>query len=183
VDRFGGWFGLRDLSQGELDLKPRHEAGLERVCVTLCLALAAACSRAPSWPPEPAELHLGEDACAECRMIISEARYAAQLRTRDGAVKLFDDLGCLLTHRRGTATDPLGVFVLTGDSPSWSRGDRVHVVQSRDFTSPMGYGLAAFASREAAEAEAPRHADASSMPLAQLLREDAAVPTQKLGEH
>ncbi|HSF40931.1 MAG TPA: hypothetical protein VLT87_14135 [Thermoanaerobaculia bacterium] len=154
----------------------RTHSRLLQASASLFLVLAAACTRAPAWPPEPAELHLGEEPCAECRMLVSEARYAAQLRTPDGAVKVFDDLGCLLTHRRGTAYDPAGVFVLTGEPASWTRGDRAHVVHSGGFASPMGYGLAAFPTREAAEAEAARHAGAAAVPLERLLRAGAPVP-------
>ena len=144
-------------------------APLLLVSASLCVVLAGACTRAPDWPPEPAELHLGEEACAECRMVVSEARWAAQLRTPDGAVKFFDDLGCLLKHRRGAAPDPSGVFVLTGEPTRWTRGKGAWVVRADDFPSPMGYGLAAFPARQAAEAEAARHAGAAAVPLAQLL--------------
>jgi copper chaperone NosL len=115
-------------------------------------------------------------------MVVSEARWAAQLRTPDGTVKFFDDLGCLLAHRRGAAADPTGVFVLTGEPARWTRGDRAHVVRSDAFASPMGYGLAAFATREAAAAAAARHQNAVSVPLAHWLRADAPAPARQLGQ-
>jgi copper chaperone NosL len=142
----------------------------------LVVHLAAACSSSPGWPPQPAELHLGEDACAECRMLASDARHAAQLRTPDGEVRFFDDLGCLLAHRRGAAADPLGVFAMTGAENRWVRADRAWVVQSAQYSSPMGYGLMAFGSQAEAQAAAASHPGSSVLPLSDLLREGAAVP-------
>jgi copper chaperone NosL len=147
-----------------------------QILAWLGVALAVACARAPDWPPAPAELQLGEDSCAECRMVITEARWAAQLHTPDGAVELFDDLGCLLSRRGSTALDPVGVFVQSDTSPGWTRGDRAYAVHSGEFASPMGYGLAAFPTEEAAAAEAARHPGASAVPLELLLRADAPIP-------
>ena len=157
---------------------------------SFALAAVAGCSRTPAWPPEPAELRLGEDACAECRMLISDVRYAAQRVSREGAVEFFDDAGCLLASvrpriesgagsepvegrgpSRDGESDPRGVFVVTGDDATWTRADLAYVVQSTDITSPMGHGLLAFSSRDAAEAEAARHAGATASPFSSLLRE------------
>jgi copper chaperone NosL len=157
-----------------ITIDPQRVLVLLLVLAAGALPMAAGCGRPAAWPPEPAELRLGEEACAECRMIVSDARYAAQRRSREGAVEFFDDLGCLLTHRRGAALDPLGVFAATGEDGAWTRGDRAYLVHSRDFASPMGYGLKAFASRGAAEAEAAQHAPV--VPLINLLDEGAPVP-------
>ena len=154
--------------------------------VSFALAAATGCNPPAEWPPEPAELRLGEDACAECRMLISEGRYAAQRISREGTVEFFDDPGCLLasvrpepveeaplssSKGRDADSDPRGTFVVTGDDGTWTRGDVAYVVQSADFTSPMGHGLLAYSSREVAEAEAARHAGATAAPFSRLLRE------------
>ena len=159
--------------------------------IAALLALAApACRKETPWPPPPAEVHLGEDDCSACKMIISEERFAAQVRTRAGGVTLFDDLGCLLEKGAAAHADPEGVFVRAFDhdagsagkagasaplrgSSGWVRGDEAFVVRSRGIRSPMGYGFAAFASKGAAEIEAARHPDAAVVPLAALLRDGA----------
>jgi copper chaperone NosL len=156
--------------------RPGPKTAILTALVVLGTWLASGCSHAPDWPPQPSELRLGEESCAECRMIASDARYAAQSIGRDGSVQFFDDLGCLLAHRHGAAQDPQGVFALTGEAGRWVRGDQAWVVQSADFPSPMGYGLVAFASHAEARAEAARHAGATVMPLSNLLREGAPVP-------
>jgi hypothetical protein len=99
-----------------------------------------------------------------------------QLRTRDGGVKFYDDLGCLLAARRGAALDPAGVFALPQPDGSWTRANAAFVVQSSSFPTPMGYGFAAFPTRAAADAEAARHTGASALALAELLGADAPAP-------
>jgi copper chaperone NosL len=56
------------------------------------LALAAACA---SGTPAIA---LGIDACAECRMIITDSRFAALLVTHTGKAIPFDSVDCLLAY-------------------------------------------------------------------------------------
>lgn len=59
--------------------------------LTLALALAA-CSRSPATP---APLDTKNDACAFCRMSVSNAGFAAQLVAPGEEPKFFDDVGCL----------------------------------------------------------------------------------------
>ena len=62
--------------------------------------LLSACAHSEEWPPKPAVVHLGEDVCATCRMIISEERYGAQLHQKGKPVEFFDDYGCLLIRKK-----------------------------------------------------------------------------------
>jgi copper chaperone NosL len=140
---------------------------LSRRSTTAALLLVSAmgCRAQRPWPPEPSDVRLGEESCASCSMIISDDRFAAQLRTPDGALSVFDDVGCLLTKVDRSRPDARGVFVRAFDGSGWVRGDRAMVVRSSDFHSPMGFGLATFASREAAVAAASRHPHARVVPL------------------
>jgi len=141
-----------------------------RTAIAVWLALAAAaCSRKPSWPPAAAAVHLGEDACGSCRMIISDERFGAQLHQRGGPVVQFDDLGCLLRALPPGGVDPVAIFVRGYPGGAWLRGDRAHVVRAHGFDAPMGSELAAFATREEAAAEAARHPGAVAQPLSDLL--------------
>ncbi len=58
---------------------------------TLALALAAC----PGGAPGPAPLDTRNDACAHCRMAVSDARFAAQLVAPGEEPRFFDDVGCL----------------------------------------------------------------------------------------
>jgi copper chaperone NosL len=144
-------------------LAPVAVAALQVFCFT-------ACGGRTEWPPAAVDPDLGRDACASCRMIVSDARFAAERLDRDGTVEFFDDVGCLLAARGGDACDPQAVFVRSFDDARWIRGDECVVVRSAAFASPMGFGAAAFATRSAAEAEARKHADARLFELPLLLR-------------
>jgi hypothetical protein len=62
----------------------------------LALALLAlACSDDPG--SGPVELHWDRDACERCRMVLSDRRFAAQVRTAAGELQRFDDVGCAVS--------------------------------------------------------------------------------------
>jgi copper chaperone NosL len=138
------------------------------VCAVLGLAAAAACKESRPWPPRPASVHLGEDTCATCRMIVSEERFGAQVQDRSGRVSHFDDLGCLLEHARKGPVELEGAFVRDLRSGSWVAGPRAFILRSDALRSPMGSGLAALATREEGQAEAARHRGAKLMRLSDL---------------
>jgi len=138
---------------------------------TLLIAGLVACGRGTEWPPAAVAPDLGHDACADCRMLVSDVRFAAERVDRDGTVEFFDDLGCLLSTCGGATCDPQAIFVRSFDDSRWIRGDEGFVVRSAAFASPMGFGAAAFATRPAAEAEARAHADARLLELPLLLRQ------------
>ena len=146
-------------------------------------AATTACRENSAWPPtHAAPMELGEDACANCRMIISDQRYGAELLDRSGKAELYDDLGCLLgrTIRPGArAADPEAIFVRSFPDGKWIRGDRAFVVHARGLSSPMGHGYAAFESLEAAHREAAKWSDAEVATLAEVLRHGvSALPGQ-----
>jgi copper chaperone NosL len=152
---------------------PAFRRVIAAVAALLTLGFAA-CGGKTAWPPAAVDPDLGRDACASCRMIVSDARFAAELVDRDGTVEFFDDVGCLrslLAARGGAACDPQAIFVRSFDDARWIRGDECVVVKSAAFASPMGFCAAAFATRSAAETEARKHADARLFELPSLLRQ------------
>jgi copper chaperone NosL len=142
---------------------------MKAVLAALLLA-ASGCTSQLAWPPEPAPVALGEDACASCRMIVSDARFAAQERDRAGGTRFYDDVGCLLrdAKARGAAVDPAAVFVLRREGGGWVRATEALAVRSPRIVTPMGSGIAAFGARGAAEAEAKR-VGAAVAPLADIV--------------
>ena len=138
-------------------------------------ALGAGCKRARTWPPEPVPVTLGEDACAGCKMIVSDARFGAQLIERSGKVEQFDDLGCLLQRHRRESLEPEGIFVRTWPAGAWIRGDQAWLLSARDVPSPMGYGFAAFVDEQSARAEAARHHGSSVLSFSRTLRESLLI--------
>lgn len=112
------------------------------------LALLGACSDPDTGP---ARIAYGEDACDACRMIISEAPFAAQ--GRGERVEKFDDIGCLA--RRASRYRQL--WVTDHATGRWLDAKSALYVHAPDLYTPMASGLVAFEGREAAEAFAAKH--------------------------
>ena len=114
------------------------------------LGLPTAGCQAPR-ADQPPQIRYGEETCAFCGMLISEERFAAALTTATGEPKIFDDLGCLLhalTHRDRSMGR---VWVHDYRSGRWLEAPRAVFVHSDDVPTPMGGGLVAFSTQEAAE--------------------------------
>lgn len=116
--------------------------------------LAVACG---AGEPRPVPLVLDEDACSYCRMAISQRELAAEAVTPGGQVERFDDIGCLLDWRREREV-PEGTvfFVVDFDTGDWVDATEAVYVRSRAIPTPMGSGLVAFGSRDAAAAASRR---------------------------
>jgi copper chaperone NosL len=63
------------------------------VALMALVPLLGACSSGPD--SGPAEIAWDRDVCERCGMVVSDRRFAAQIRV-DGGVANFDDLGCAL---------------------------------------------------------------------------------------
>lgn len=133
-------------------------------CITLALtplpAFFAACSRSSGWPEGMVEIKWDRDTCARCNMVISDRRFAAQLRGGEKNLAFkFDDIGCFVFWLR----DKVQQFPWMGDAATrmWvadaaSRNDEpVRWLDPRQAyylggrMSPMGYNHAAFAAPQA----------------------------------
>lgn len=115
-------------------------------------ALLAACGGPAGWPEGMTEIKWDRDVCVRCSMVISDRRFAAQLRggARDTVFK-FDDVGCLVFWLR----DKLAEHPWMADAATrmWvadaaSRADAVKWLDPRKAhyigkSSPMGYNFGA----------------------------------------
>ncbi len=106
------------------------------------LVALAACA------PEPRPLHVGHDACAYCKMTLSDERYGAELVTKKGKVYPFDAIECLAAHQlegRVAAEDVHTLWVVDFENPPHLiQTDEAFFLHSRDLRSPMGMNLTAF---------------------------------------
>lgn len=119
----------------------RRRAAVGLGLALLAGAVALAVLRAGRPPEGPVAVPLDAVACARCRMLVSDASFAAQLHAADGRVLFFDDPGCMLLHL-GDADAPVHA--------AWFhhlREDRWIPRDAAGFVpvprSPMGYGLGA----------------------------------------
>jgi copper chaperone NosL len=118
----------------------------------LAFALLAGCADGPR------EIRLGEEECAHCRMLVSEAAFAAQLRTAQGRTLMFDSVECLAEYAAGPDADGARMWVTDFRAPgSWLPAEEAHYLQSPGLRSPMGLNLSAYASQTEAEVQAAEH--------------------------
>lgn len=124
---------------------------MKRLLVMFLALVCFACKgSSQSWPPQPVEVHAGEDTCAECKMIISDEHHGAQFFQRNNAVQVFDDFGCLRKHRSLEISENTFFYVRAYQDGKWIPGDQAFFLISPEIASPMGYGIAAFTTRETA---------------------------------
>ncbi|PKO33077.1 MAG: hypothetical protein CVU34_14955 [Betaproteobacteria bacterium HGW-Betaproteobacteria-7] len=120
----------------------------------LLTPLAAALSgcKADGWPEGMAEIKWDRDTCVRCSMVISDRRFATQVRggPKDTVYK-FDDIGCLIFWLRDKVADQ--PWLTEAATKMWvadmnSKGQDVKWLDPRQAHylgrhSPMGYNFAA----------------------------------------
>jgi copper chaperone NosL len=114
-----------------------------RIVAIILVLLLTACQSKPRGPV-PIDR---DDACASCRMAISERRYAAELIDQDGNIYKFDDIACMLrfAHARGFPPSQASFYItnyVTGKD--WVDARHAHFIKLRtSVSSPMASGLVA----------------------------------------
>ena len=112
--------------------------GGRAVGVALAIGLAmASCRRGPV--PEP--VAFDRESCAQCRMLISDPAFAAQLQTESGEILDFDDPGCLMRYRQEHAPGARAVFYHHLHEDRWLPEAATAFVPVAP--TPMGWGLGA----------------------------------------
>jgi copper chaperone NosL len=99
--------------------------------------LAAACT--PSEGPVP--IAFDRQPCAECRMLISDPAFAAQLQFADRDTASFDDPGCLLRYRARRDAQVRAAWFHHVHEDRWLPASEVGFVPVPH--SPMNYDLGA----------------------------------------
>jgi copper chaperone NosL len=116
----------------------------------LVVAAAALAGCRDSQFSRPPAVRWGEEACAHCRMIISDDRFAAALVDETGEPLKFDDIGCLIQHEAGRFRPGAAYWVCGFKAAGWLDARRAAFVHSTSIVSPMGYEVAASPEPDAA---------------------------------
>lgn len=126
---------MRDRLRLRRTVRPRLSA------LTLAIALPfAACGPGDS---EPAALG-AQEACAACRMAVSDAKLASQIVAPGELPLFFDDLGCLAGFVKAGRVPREGVvFVADHRTKAWVRADRAIYTRVPGLATPMGSHLVA----------------------------------------
>ncbi len=131
------------------------DAALAGLALSPLATLLAACGRAE--PADgPVAIRWDRDSCTRCGMVISDRRFAAQLRggPKDAAVK-FDDIGCAVTWLNAQAWGgDAATRIWVADSadagaPRWLDARAARYANGK--TSPMAYNFAAVAATAAGD--------------------------------
>jgi copper chaperone NosL len=103
--------------------------------------------------PQPASLDTRNDACARCRMMVSEQRFASQVVAPGEEPKFFDDLGCLRGFLKETPPAAGAVaYVADYRTGAWTRAARAVYVRHEEVQTPMASHLLAFADEASRDA-------------------------------
>lgn len=134
---------------------PRSHLLLVSVWLLLALVLAG-CSPGDDVASPP-EIRYGVDVCDYCNMIINEPRFAAAYYSEAGETRRFDDIGeiFLYAEEQGEAVE--SYWVHDFHSEDWVKADSATFAYDPDLMTPMGWGIAAFASESDATAYHDEH--------------------------
>ncbi len=136
------------------------------------------------WPTQRTgtePINYGRDACAHCRMRISQPGFAGELRDRSGVLTKYDDIGCLLRAMLAMHREVPEAWVEDHDSGDLIPLLSATLVHAGGVETPMGYGIVAFRDGSTAKAFAEsRHGEMTT--LEDVLRNPThLVPVQRMG--
>jgi copper chaperone NosL len=95
----------------------------------------------------PAALDPKNEACAHCRMAVSDPRYAAQLVAPREEPRFFDDVGCLRHYLEAHPVLPRGAVAYVADrrTKAWVRAGAAAYARVPGLQTPMSSHLVAYA--------------------------------------
>lgn len=123
------------------------------ILLTVSMGLCG-CAREPAHGPPT--IHLGDDICSECGMIISDERFTCASVTRDdpahSGVRLFDDFNCMMNHEAANPAMAIADrWVHDYATRVWIDAEVAIYLCSRNLQTPMASHVAAFGDRGGAE--------------------------------
>lgn len=125
----------------------------KRILWLVPLALVVAgCNRQTALVPP--HIHYGLETCADCKMIINDAHYAAALAWRatpdaPAEIAMFDDIGCLLAwQRHHAAVQVAAMWVKDVQTAAWLNAPSAVYLKSDRLSTPMGWGIVAGATEK-----------------------------------
>jgi len=129
---------------------PKAQTLLIAGLLTVLAFLPIGCQKAPLKPVGIA----ADELCAFCKGMIAEKQYAAEFITKDGFVRKFDDIACMVQHAKGKVKKEniAAYFIMDFPSQQWVPAQEAKYVKSDKFKTPKDGGILAF--KDAAKAQA-----------------------------
>lgn len=114
--------------------------------------MLVSCGGEKASSADPPAIRLGRDTCRRCRMIISDARFAAGIVDANGNALVFDDAGEMIATAQEEGIDGRRLWVHGYPSLEWRDARESWYVVTMNEPTPMGSGVFPFDSEEAARA-------------------------------
>jgi copper chaperone NosL len=137
-----------------------------RIAAAVSILLLVACGGGGDGP---APVDTKNDACAWCRMSVSDLRFAAQLTAPGHEPKLFDDAGCLrdwLKEPREAAE--WTAWLSDHRTKEWVKATDAVVVRDPTVQTPMDSGLVAWTNAASREQD-PAGKGGTPLPVAEVI--------------
>lgn len=138
------------------------------------LLLLVACGQSADTNTPP-EIMYGQDVCDQCGMIISEEKFAAAYWTADGEARRFDDIGGMFAYIAANPEEAASYWVHDITTGDWIRAEEAYYVSDSDLMTPMGFGIAACATEDQAQALAYGKENVMVMSFAKMLSSSKAM--------
>lgn len=121
---------------------------LKSIILTVSFLALAACAKSG-----PQEISLGKDQCENCKMSITDAKYATQLVTEKGRNYKFDDISCMQSYATSNPDKSKNATTYVADFPSGEFFDSstATFINGGTIKSPMGGNTQAYKNKTAAE--------------------------------
>lgn len=116
--------------------------------IVMTIAIVSGCSESL----EPREINKETDICKICNMSIAHEDYAGQIVFKNGDYEVFDDLGCLIEYMKDAEQSEIGkAYIKDAIENKWIDVKNATFVYSKQYWTPMNYGVVAFDTKTAAE--------------------------------
>ena len=101
----------------------------------------------------PKDFLLGKDQCDNCKMTITELKYAAELITQKGRVYKFDDISCMTMYESSNPDKATNAkkYVIDFPSEKFLETTKATFIKGGNIKSPMGGNTQAYQNKSAAE--------------------------------
>jgi hypothetical protein len=125
--------------------------GAALLCI---LFLGFACEPPPA---EPVDIK-PTDICFHCKDPIADLVFAVEFITKDGFVRKFDDMSCLLAHAQKLGKDNIrAAFAKDIVTQKWVPAEQLYFVRSERIKTPKNGGIIAFQDAERAKKAASQY--------------------------
>lgn len=107
---------------------------------------------------QPAQVDTRNDACANCRMPVSDVRFAGQIVAPGEDPRFFDDLGCLRDFlKKAAAAKGAIAYVADHRTKEWVAAHKAVYVRNEQVQTPMASHVIAFADAASRDADRDGH--------------------------